>query len=62
MQFNYKVSYFLIKNGKSGPTVYKYFVTSAEVKRFLLTKQPYIADYLVQDLNSKEIVTTQFKL
>lgn len=57
----YKLTYFEIKDGKSGPTVNKTFVTSAEVKRFILTKRYTLADIVVYDLHNNITVTDQFR-
>lgn len=58
---SYRLTYFEISKGKVGPTVNKEFVTSAEVRRFIMTRSTTIADIVVWDLNSSKSITDQFR-
>lgn len=57
----YKLTYFEIKQGQSGPTVDKYFNTRAEISRFISIKKNTLADIVVYDLHNNKIVTDQFR-
>lgn len=58
---SYKLTYFEVSKGKSGPTVNKEFITRAEVKRFILTKRYTLADIVVYDLLNNKVIIDQFR-